>query len=319
MEKGIANRIPATLIGRTLLTAALIASWTAASLVASAIALQAVPGAGLEEAAKHGNVETAQAALSKGADANARGDQGLTPLMWAALNGHTDVVQVLLAAGATVNIVDGGGGTALAYARLAGHTETATAIELRGGTVSFGTSEFDSALKSYMWTMSRPSTIFDYVNTRAKERQAKEEAALQANWTAVLTAPLDLRGRWTFDSKASDYGKLARPKAMEYVITQTSGQLVRQAKIDGKAQDETYSLDGSQAANDMGPSGRTLTSAAWEGSVLILRSSLQWDGVERASQEERWSLGADGGTLTIERVVAKPVTARIRQVMTRQK
>lgn len=308
-----------TLIRTVLLTGVLLASSPSSSLSAITDAAQAQPAAVLEEAAKRGNVETANAALSKGADANARGEHGLTPLMWAALYGHTDVVEVLLAAGATANLADGGGGTALAYARLAGHAATAQAIELRGGTVSFGTSEFDAALKSYMWTMSRPSSIFDYVNARAKERQAKEEAALQANWAASLIAPLDLRGRWTFDPKASDYGKLAKPKSVEYVILQTPNQLVRQAKIEGKTQDETYELDGSQAINDMGSSGRTLTTAVWEGATLILRSSLHWDGVERAAQEERWSLSVDGATLTIERVATKPVAVRVRQVMTKQK
>jgi ankyrin repeat protein len=55
-------------------------------------------------------------ALAHGADPNARGPQGKTPLMIAAAHGHVEGIDMLVRAGADPSLVDGGGRGAWAYA-----------------------------------------------------------------------------------------------------------------------------------------------------------------------------------------------------------
>ncbi|MFX0200286.1 MAG: ankyrin repeat domain-containing protein, partial [Candidatus Hodarchaeota archaeon] len=78
----------------------------------------------LMEAASKGDTEKVHALLAKGADVNAKDNDGLTALMRAALQGHTDTVHALLAKGADVNAKDNDGLTALMRAALQGHTDT---------------------------------------------------------------------------------------------------------------------------------------------------------------------------------------------------
>jgi ankyrin repeat protein len=55
--------------------------------------------------------------LEGGADVNARGRNGLTPLMCAAIHGHLRAMEVLLRRGARKDLKDDHGKTALDYAR----------------------------------------------------------------------------------------------------------------------------------------------------------------------------------------------------------
>ena len=57
-------------------------------------------------AAKNGETETVLALLTKGADANERGEDGTTPLMYAAVGAHIETMDALIASGADVNARD---------------------------------------------------------------------------------------------------------------------------------------------------------------------------------------------------------------------
>jgi len=54
----------------------------------------------LIDAAKEGNMLVLKAALEKGADVNAKDNDGWTALMWAKRNGHAEIVNFLIANGA---------------------------------------------------------------------------------------------------------------------------------------------------------------------------------------------------------------------------
>jgi ankyrin repeat protein len=67
-------------------------------------------------AASDGDANAVQVLLARGADVNAKTNNGQTALMLASGYRHLDVVQALLAAGADVNAKDSRGRTALSLA-----------------------------------------------------------------------------------------------------------------------------------------------------------------------------------------------------------
>ena len=82
----------------------------------------------LHQACGWGDAEGVAALLAAGANVNAAGDRGQTPLFQAE---STQVVDLLLAAGADPAIKDALGKTAETYLRHAGLTEVAAHIALR--------------------------------------------------------------------------------------------------------------------------------------------------------------------------------------------
>ncbi len=60
----------------------------------------------LLDASKYGNVEVVEALISKGADVNARDENGATPLHYAIANEYKNIVYVLLKHGADFKIED---------------------------------------------------------------------------------------------------------------------------------------------------------------------------------------------------------------------
>ena len=75
------------------------------------------------EAVAQGDAEKVVEALEAGADANALGEGGRTPLIEASRLGHADVVELLLEAGAETFIKDDEQETALMKAAANGHRE----------------------------------------------------------------------------------------------------------------------------------------------------------------------------------------------------
>lgn len=81
-----------------------------------ALSAVAVAGSDLFAAVTAGTADEVRALLATGADANARADDGATPLMGAAARGDAEMVRVLLEAGADVGASDADGVTALLLA-----------------------------------------------------------------------------------------------------------------------------------------------------------------------------------------------------------
>ena len=81
------------------------------------------PNAALISCAAHGNAAGAAQALQDGADMEARDENGLTPLMWAAQQMNSAVVALLLERGANPRVRDNSGWTALHCAASTGSVE----------------------------------------------------------------------------------------------------------------------------------------------------------------------------------------------------
>lgn len=88
----------------------------------------------LIEAASQNDLQQARGLLTKGANVNARSEQGWTALMQAAANGRLEIVKLLLDKGADVNAKDYEG-TALIKASSCGHFDVVSLLLKRGADV----------------------------------------------------------------------------------------------------------------------------------------------------------------------------------------
>ena len=83
-----------------------------------------------------GNVEGVKLHLADGADVNAKGYRGRTPLHLVAGNGHKEIVELLIAEGADINAKNRGGVTPLYDAAFKGHKEIAELLIAAGADVN---------------------------------------------------------------------------------------------------------------------------------------------------------------------------------------
>ena len=87
----------------------------------------------IHTAAENGDLAGVQAELDKGANVNAKNQNGATPLHRAAWFGHKEIVELLIAKGADVNAQRDDGGTPLDWAIEWGKTKTADLLRKHGG------------------------------------------------------------------------------------------------------------------------------------------------------------------------------------------
>jgi ankyrin repeat protein len=83
-----------------------------------------------------GSPEAVKLLLDKGANVNAKDNEGWHPLQHAAKRGNLEIVKLLLEKGADVNATNGGGGTALVSAAYRGYTDIAKLLVERGANVN---------------------------------------------------------------------------------------------------------------------------------------------------------------------------------------
>ena len=98
------------------------------------------PDISIREAVKIGNIEAVKQHLDAGADVNAKGKYGRTPLHYAATRGHKKIIELLSAKGADVNtkieVGDYKRQTPLDGAIQWNHPETAELLIKHGGKTS---------------------------------------------------------------------------------------------------------------------------------------------------------------------------------------
>jgi hypothetical protein len=136
-----------------------------------------------------------------------------------------------------------------------------------------------------------------------------------ALFIALLMAPVpaadkpNFSGDWTLDASKSELGPLPPPSSMTRKIDHSDPALmVTQAMTGGPQGDQTvtmkYSTDGRETMNQMMGNDVKAT-ASWEGSALVIAMKADFGGNE-IKLTDKWTLSADGKTLTDASHIAMP-------------
>lgn len=138
--------------------------------------------------------------------------------------------------------------------------------------------------------------------------------AVSASAATLVAQSPNFAGRWELNAAKSDFGMMASqaPSKSTLTITQTPGA-VKVAQSMTRAQGEMsstteYTLDGKQASSTA-PDGAPVTNTArMDGETLEIGTKMTRQGAEIV-QLGRWTLSADGNTLTVDQNVTSPMGA----------
>jgi len=111
----------------------------------------------------------------------------------------------------------------------------------------------------------------------------------------------NLSGTWVLDMSKSDFGP-APAMARTEVIDHQEPKLVIKRTLDGTQATLTYAVDGKRYENSIGGTNAAST-LAWDGPVLVMTTEVESPNGP-ATIVDRFSLSADGKTLTIDRSIS---------------
>jgi hypothetical protein len=131
--------------------------------------------------------------------------------------------------------------------------------------------------------------------------------AAAANMAVAGDKP-DFSGSWKMDADKSQFGPIPAPTSMTCKISHKDPDLSIEQQQSGAQGDQTmsfkYSTDGKETTNSL--MGNDVKSkAAWEGKVLVVKSSLDAGGTE-VKLTSKYSLSDDGKTLTQALSISAP-------------
>lgn len=119
-------------------------------------------------------------------------------------------------------------------------------------------------------------------------------------------------GTWVLDKARSDFGQMTPPEKMERLIDHKDPVIkikTTQSTPKGdRSADTEYTLDGKEQKQE-NPRGVVLYTPKWEGSVVVIdskRNAMVAGQQVEITGFERWSLSADGKTMTVESKMALP-------------
>jgi len=121
-------------------------------------------------------------------------------------------------------------------------------------------------------------------------------------------AKTDFSGTWKLEADKSDFGPMPPPEKYEQTVSHKDPELkisLLQAGQQGEMKAEmAYSTDGKETTNEI--RGNPVKSTAkWEGDALLIESKMDIQGNE-LKLADKWSLSADGKTLTMNRKINAP-------------
>lgn len=130
----------------------------------------------------------------------------------------------------------------------------------------------------------------------------------------------DFNGVWKMDPAKSDFtsgpvseSRLDRITLAGVNLKDTITQKLRHR--DETTYDMIYTLDGKECTNEVN-GNRVTATARWEGSELVIDSIVH--ALRTADIEDRWSLSADGKTITLKRHMSGAVHADQTVIFDRQ-
>ena len=182
------------------------------------------------EAAEQGDIEAVKEYLAAGTDVNAKGDDGWTPLLYAAAYGHKGIVELLIAAGADVNakIVtpmnpwDVDGETPLHYAA---NKETAELLIAEGADVNAKDEDGGTPLHRVAW--KRRTAIAELLIAEGADVNAKTNDGVAEAYENLDPTLLDKGGLTPLDHW--DGGN-----SMWDLLRKHGGKTKRELKAEGK-------------------------------------------------------------------------------------
>jgi len=132
--------------------------------------------------------------------------------------------------------------------------------------------------------------------------------AFLADLSSQAFAKPNFSGDWKMDPAKSNYGRMPAPESLERKITHNDPELKIVSTQSGPrgsfTTDLNFTTDGKECVNKI----RNIdvkSTAHWNGDALLINSTENYNGAE-VRQDEKWTLSADGKTLTIGTQVSTP-------------
>jgi hypothetical protein len=126
---------------------------------------------------------------------------------------------------------------------------------------------------------------------------------------AQAQAKPNFTGNWKLNAGKSDFGAMPAPDSRTDKITHEDPDLRDSFTQSGQMGEFTaemrYSTDGKETTNTI-RDNQIKSTAKWEGDELTIDGKAQFNGAD-VTMKDRWSLSADGKTLTINRHVTSPM------------
>lgn len=124
----------------------------------------------------------------------------------------------------------------------------------------------------------------------------------------VLAAP-NFSGTWKLNTSKSDFGQMPPPNSMTRTITHEDPKLkiaTKQSTGQGDFEFEAnYTTDGKECTNEI--RGNPIKSVLkWDGDTLVVTSKSKFNDNE-LTIDDKWTLDADGKTMTVHRHFASPM------------
>lgn len=138
-------------------------------------------------------------------------------------------------------------------------------------------------------------------------------AVLAMAAVALAADKPNFTGTWKLDASKSDFGQMNAPEKMERDIDHKDPVIkvkTTQSTPNGDRTMETsYTLDGKEQKQE-NPRGVVLYTPKWDGDIVMIDSkrtmNVQGQQVE-ITGFERWSLSADGKTMTVDSKMVAPM------------